>query len=137
MEQDLAKHILELVGKDILCHCEPHEPCHGGYLLEVAQRSETQTMAAFVDDGLPVRISTAFPPKPPVSFLPAVIPGWGGGGPPRVARHIGGDKPFSDGGGLCSPGRWSPSRRRLPGVLSGLRLAMTGHFERAVAKASG
>ena len=30
----------------------------------------------------------------------------GGTGPPRFCRQLGGGKPFHDGGGLCSPGRW-------------------------------
>ena len=30
----------------------------------------------------------------------------GGTGPPRFCRQLGGRKPFHDGGGLCSPGRW-------------------------------
>ena len=30
----------------------------------------------------------------------------GGTGPPRFCRQLGGGKPFHDGGGLCSPGRY-------------------------------
>ena len=30
----------------------------------------------------------------------------GGTGPPRFCRQLGGGKPYHDGGGLCSPGRW-------------------------------
>ena len=30
----------------------------------------------------------------------------GGTGPPRFCRQLGAGKPFHDGGGLCSPGRW-------------------------------
>ena len=34
----------------------------------------------------------------------------GGSGPPRICKLVGGDKPFHDGGGLCSPGRWPHDR---------------------------
>ncbi len=54
-----------------------------------------------------------------------------------MARHIGGDKPFNDGGGLCSPGRWPPEKRRLPSCLGGLKAAMQDQFGKAVMKASG
>ena len=64
------------------------------------------------------------------------IAGWHGAGPPRKARHMGGDKPFGDGGGLCSPGRWPPWRRRLPSALPELRTRLTGQFEKAVRAAS-
>ena len=48
--------------------------------------------------------------------LPKLGAGWWGRGPPLLV-HLGpnkGDKPLEDGGGLCSPGRWSPATRRLP-----------------------
>ena len=38
----------------------------------------------------------------------------GGDGPPRACRWKGLDTPFHDGGGLASPGRWHPSKRRRP-----------------------
>ena len=34
-------------------------------------------------------------------------------GPPRICKPVGEDKPFHDGGGLCSPGRWPHERRKL------------------------
>ena len=43
--------------------------------------------------------------------------GWHGVGPTRLARHMGGDKPYLDGGGLCSPGKWPPNKRWLPKTL--------------------
>ena len=40
----------------------------------------------------------------------------GGTGPPRFCRQLGGGKPFHDGGGLCSPGRWPhPARSYADG----------------------
>ena len=51
--------------------------------------------------------------------VPAVRPGRG---PPRMADFMGTSKPFADGGGLCSPGRWAQSMRcREDRGLFGLR----------------
>ena len=55
----------------------------------------------------------------------------------RRARHIGGDKPFCDGGGLCSPGRWAPERRLPPKCLGGLNVELHAMFAKAVQKVSG
>jgi hypothetical protein len=138
-DQGLFNDIGEIVGKDILCHCRPEEECHGDYLLAMAHhgvRQEGLSMAGFVDDGLPVRINSPKPPEVPV-LSREISAGWRGGGPPRMARHIGGDKPFNDGGGLCSPGRWPPERRRLPSCFGGVKAAMQEQFGKAVLKASG
>ena len=35
----------------------------------------------------------------------------GGAGPPLRTSLLGKSRPFTDGGGLCSLGRWGPSRR--------------------------
>ena len=40
--------------------------------------------------------------------------GWWGHGPPLRPRRKGVHRDFVDGGGLASPGRWPPDRRRLP-----------------------
>ena len=138
-DQGLFNDIGEIVGKDLLRHCRPDEECHGDYLLAMAHhgvRQEEPSMAGFVDDGLPVRINSPKPPEVPV-LSPAISAGWRGGGLPRMARHIGGDKPFNDGGGLCSPGRWPPEKRRLPSCLGGLKGVMQVQFGKAVLKASG
>ena len=50
--------------------------------------------------------SETFPLKHPEG--PRVL---GGTGPPRFCRQLGGGKPFHDGGGLCSPGRWPHQAR--------------------------
>ena len=122
-DQGLFGSISEIVGRDLLCHCRLDEACHGDYLLAMAHHAgehQVPSMVDFVDDGLPVRIEAPVNAEPP-ELVPAVSAGWRGSGPPRVARHIGGDKPFCDGGGLCSPGRWPPAKRRLPSCLGGLR----------------
>ena len=40
--------------------------------------------------------------------------GWWGVGPTLLPFRKGFPKPFTDGAGLCSPGRWPIDRRRLP-----------------------
>ena len=46
---------------------------------------------------------------------------------------MGRDKPFADGGGLCSPGRWSPSSRVQSNYgLDSLRGQLFDLFERSV-----
>ena len=41
--------------------------------------------------------------------------GWQGSGDPFwVGHRMGTRRPVADGGGLCSPGKWPPERRRLP-----------------------
>ena len=45
--------------------------------------------------------------------------GWRGTGEPiTLPDRAGGQRPFWDGDGLCSPGKWPPARRRLPGGLT-------------------
>ena len=49
---------------------------------------------------------------------PRLGTGWWGRGPPILVPGHPGEgpgRPLWDGGGLCSPGRWSPRTRRLPG----------------------
>ena len=52
-----VEYIHEILGKDLLCHCMPEEPCHGDYLLELCRAEGAKSMATFLDDGLPVRIA--------------------------------------------------------------------------------
>ena len=100
---------------------------------------EARTAAAeiLVDDGLPVRIAAIPEERGERTLpLPAAV-GWHGVGAPRVARHMSGDKPFCDGGGLCSPGRWRRDKRRLPATLPGLKPRIVELFGQAVHRASG
>ena len=128
--------IHEITGKDLLCHCRPEDSCHADYLLELCRRDRAGSMATFVDDGLPTRIAQA--PRAGAAPLAAELSlGWHGAGPPRSVNHMGQLKPFSDGGGLCSPGRWQPKKRRLPSALPGLRAMLAAQFEKAARKNSG
>ncbi len=87
--QGLFKEIGELVGKDLLCHCNPDEACHGDYLMAVANHCFPQLaipMAGFVDDRLPVRfpavVEAPLEAAAPSSDL-LVCAGWRGTGPSR------------------------------------------------------
>jgi hypothetical protein len=134
-ESGLMEEIGTLVGYDLLCHCGEAEPCHGDVLLEAAAAFGARSMATFIDDGLPTRLPVP-ESLPPTSG--GALEGWRGRGAPRTSQHISGPKAFCDGGGLCSPGRWPPGRRRLPGGPSeGLRRCMLESFKEAVNAASG
>ena len=58
--------------------------------------------------------------------------GWWGRGQPLQASKKGGKAPVTDGGGLCSPGRWPIQRRRLPEseVVNLIREALWAGFQR-------
>ena len=48
--------------------------------------------------------------------------GWWGLGPSLLPLRKGVPRPFTDGAGLCSPGRWPFARRRLPSSDLALKL---------------
>ena len=112
-DSGLHTQVGDLRGRVLLCHCREEEPCHGDVLLEALAVAPSET--ALFDDGLPVRI-----PDIEVEALadPAAVAELSGSallgsGPPRTTKMMGRRRPFADGGGLCSPGRWPPARRRL------------------------
>ena len=77
------------------------------------------TMMDFIDGGLPkknVVDSSDYEGRTDTSE-PQV--GWRGRGLCRRVRVVGREKPFDDGGGLCSPARWTPRARRVPGPGTG------------------
>ena len=64
--------------------------------------------------------------------------GWRGMGSFRRVLSMGKEKPFADGGGLCSPGRWPPNKRVLPlGLNDNLRDRLVSIYLDAVREASG
>ena len=64
-----------------------------GFCLREARTPEAATCT---------RADKVDPVHPPVT---------GGEGPSRICREPWGSRPFHDGAGLCSPGRWDPSQR--------------------------
>ena len=68
------------------------------------------------DRGLLRSRGFALDPTPGKTREPEMDATWppvpGGEGPARVCREPWGSKPFHDGAGLCSPGRWDPARRK-------------------------
>ena len=57
----------------------------------------------------------------------------GGYGPPLKSHMMGKSKPFVDGGGLCSPGRWSPCARLVKPIgaqcFSSLQAVLDKHMD--------
>ena len=71
-------------------------------------------MLEYIDDGLPSRMVQEVDTERPAKDLPHEDATCRGGhGPPRTAHFMGKDRPYEDGGGKCSPGRW-PREQRLP-----------------------
>ena len=132
-ESGLGKQLSELKGKMLLCHCRPGEACHGDVLLEQVGRCCKMPPAPVAleapseghhmimedfEDGLPARL----PVEEVGEFGNEVYEGssgWRGRGPPRRATVMGRERPFHDGGGLCSPGRWPKTKRMLPDGVGG------------------
>ena len=67
------------------------------------------------------RAETAVPDSSDTEAEPGAWPsgsGWRGNGPPmQIPDKRGKPRPFWDGGGPCSPGKWAPEQRHLPGGL--------------------
>ena len=102
---DLLEVIHTLREKTLVCHCGDHEHCHGDVLVKYAEATRDTTPGA-EDDATSDEENGQQKPKRGA--------GWWGHGPPlctgRGSRH----REINDGGVLCSPGRWAPSRRKLP-----------------------
>ena len=115
----------ELRGKVLLCHCKKDQDCHADVLLEMLGSTQGSGGES-LEDGLPVRvpeIGQATQDREYDQELPeGTWKGWLGEGPPREAPFMGKRRPFADGGGLCSPGRWPPNKRLLPKVGQGALL---------------
>ena len=105
-EKDLAgspglkARVKHLAGKQLLCHCPADLPCHADVLIAEAGRLEREEETSSEDE-FGVR-------KPPRGA------GWWGRGAPVLVYRGTVSRSMQDGGGLCSPGRWPPARRRLP-----------------------
>ena len=119
-DSHLERSIGELTGKVLICHCRPEAQCHGDILLEMLKdRRAAGETADGVEDGLPVRLpaDTAEEERRTRDVRSAdegANTGWVGRGLARRARTMGRERPFHDGGGLCSPGRWPSTQRKIP-----------------------
>ena len=163
---DFVLDLDELEGRNLLCHCPVGSPCHGDVLLQSLvdvpevveenkelidadvkncplQTTEVTGLAQFVDDGLAAeevrRAWDELVAQPVVGGGCSGSRGWRGSGPPRTVSGMGPyRKPFADGGGLCSPGRWAPSKRRSPSSLADAIWKVTEKlFRQAVDQRSG
>ena len=79
---------------------------------------------AGLEDGLPTRVAMPEYHRPVLEQSDEVPAGswrgWRGIGRPREVTFMGRPATFHDGGGLCSPGRWPPGKRRFPpGIPAG------------------
>ena len=108
---------VELRGLDLFCHCGIGEDCqdvilrpwaNGDPKLPTVQEEEAPE-PDLLGDGLSLRLNT----KDSARQIPEEEHGsWE---TPRMTTCFDNRKPFSDGGGLCSPGRWSKAKRQLSG----------------------
>ena len=142
IDSGLSSRVIELKGCSLVCHCRPEQHCHADVLVEFAERNpaappsrpEVKVMNPKVDAYVPkdllcnvdhsvnMDLDNYLGLDDPVLHDAAQDIGSVGRGPPRKAAHMGRSKPFADGGGLCSPGRWAPSARRFQDYgLNGLR----------------
>ena len=92
-------------------------------------------MLDYIDDGLPTRL-TPVPSTGEAESSQSAASSWQSSrrpAPPRRADFMGKSRPYDDGGGLCSPGRWRPADR---GDASPLGMRILGrarhHLEDAV-----
>ena len=114
----LCKHLGELRGKTLLCHCGSGERCHGDVLIEQLESADlNETDLDGVVDQLPTRIT--WDDWEELREPLGAEGGWKGKGPARRVKVMGRHRAFHDGGGLCSPGRWAFAKRRLPTRVGG------------------
>ena len=110
-----------LLGKRLICHCLPGEPCHGDVLIELAIKEHARLSAGRTTPG-----PTAAPPGPAPEAAEEMLM-VGLGDPFTVARK-GVRRHIVDGAGVCSPGKWSPDMRK--DASKGLALEMRTVLER-------
>ena len=125
----LMGRLVELEGKVLLCYCGNDERCHGDVLIkDLAARGatggcsggdspRTGSLEEVGNAALPVRIT--WDEWGNHHGTEVEVGGWRGKGLARRVRVMGRERPFHDGGGLCSPGRWPLEKRKLPGVVGG------------------
>ena len=101
---DLLAEIHTLRWKTLVCHCGDHEHCLGDVLVKYAEATREPTPGA-EDDATSDEENGQQKPKRGA--------GWWRHGPPLCKGRGSKHREINDGGELCSPGRWAPSRRKL------------------------
>ena len=81
-----------------------------GYTVAGLENLEAGDKKLLRSRGFALEASPAKPMEPDVDPTWPPVPG--GEGPARICQEPWGSKPFHDGAGLCSPGRWDPQRRK-------------------------
>lgn len=117
----LGARVGELRGSVLVCHCSPAQACHADVLVELAEKAHVESNKMHEEllinedfsknmdtDDYTDDVKEATKVDDTFKGIRSV-----GRGPPRTAAHMGRTKPFADGGGLCSPGRWRPEARRV------------------------
>ena len=107
----------------MLCRCDRDQACHADVLLNALRDTQKEgpeysftsirSLVEFIDDGLPNKL--VFKEDVKEAAGDESREGWRGIGALRRAHYTGRDRPYADGGGLCSPRRWPKASRRLPG----------------------
>ena len=101
---DVRLGVRGLMGKRLLCHCLPEEPCHGDFLIEMAIKEHEQLTA---EADTPDKAATPLYAPEAVAEMEKV----GVGDHFTVARK-GTQRHIVDGAGVCSPGKWPPGKRK-------------------------
>ena len=102
---------------------------HEASLVKRTRESETEDDAEwlrqsnFQQDSEGLAESEASSDEDDKAQKPKLGAGLWGRGPPLVSRMLGKRMEFTDGFGLCSPGRWPPSKRRCAADTSSLGFA--------------
>ena len=108
----------------MVCYCDLKEQCHGDVLIQLADsdaqkggtepqlsqnkllNNEDYRSVGQIDEYAEEHDNRGECPEQPSDWERHR-----GVGPPRRSEFLGAVKAFADGGGLCSPGRWSPEAR--------------------------
>jgi len=120
--KDLVKAIEdgELDNAVLSCHCSDLKPCHNDEIIKLCREIKRKGQSRYAvpskenqgEDG-----PTSEEDEHGFAKKKKGDGWWGNGHPLRITRGESRTL-FQNGGGLCSPGRWKPSSRRLPTRLA-------------------
>ena len=138
-DDELQAKLLDLEGRRLACHCRTSLRCHGDIIIESfvrmreaaleIGRAPPPTMEAALGEAAQRR-EAAGTSAPPAKLAGRQSPTVRAGhGDPLFVSQGRSRRLFADGGGLCSPGQWPPSRR-LPesGVAAQFQRAILGEL---------